>query len=149
MTKICVKCKEIKNLSEFRKDKISKDGRRSECKKCRNSYMQIQRRNPDGRFAKMESIRRKKYKNQGRERNREIVNNIKKKGCSICGYNKSLKALHFHHTADNKKYDVGWIVAEGLSYDLLIKEIDKCILVCSNCHHEMHDKIIYKFAEEL
>jgi PHP family Zn ribbon phosphoesterase len=58
--------------------------------------------------------------------------------CSICGYNKCVAALEFHHTDPSEK-DFG-ISAKGLtrSWDKLKEELDKCILVCANCHREIH-----------
>ena len=59
--------------------------------------------------------------------------------CQICDYNKSLNALHFHHIDPNEK-DFQ-ISGKSLSFDKLKSEVDKCILVCSNCHSEIHEGI--------
>lgn len=58
--------------------------------------------------------------------------------CSICGYNKCDAALEFHHLDPSEK-DFG-ISAKGhtKSFDKIKVELDKCILVCSNCHQEIH-----------
>lgn len=58
--------------------------------------------------------------------------------CSVCGYNKCVAAMDFHHIDPNEK-DFG-ISAKGLtrSWEKLKEELDKCILVCSNCHREIH-----------
>lgn len=60
--------------------------------------------------------------------------------CSICGYKRSLKALEFHHIDPNEKDFT--ISGKSFSYERLKKEVDKCILVCSNCHAEIHEKEI-------
>ena len=62
--------------------------------------------------------------------------------CCICGYSKYIGALEFHHLNPNNK-DFG-ISSKGYtrSFDLVKKELDKCILVCSNCHKEIHANII-------
>jgi hypothetical protein len=62
--------------------------------------------------------------------------------CSICGYNKSIRALHFHHIDPTKK-QFG-IAASGCcrAFDKILKEADKCLLVCSNCHCEIEDGLI-------
>ena len=59
--------------------------------------------------------------------------------CQICGYNKSIRALTFHHLDPTKK-DFG-LSDRGLtrSWDKTLKEIDKCALLCANCHAEVHD----------
>lgn len=59
--------------------------------------------------------------------------------CEICGYNKCEAALEFHHlNPDEKEFQLS-----GNTYSLekMKKEVDKCILVCANCHREIHDKI--------
>ncbi len=61
--------------------------------------------------------------------------------CKICGYSKSSRALSFHHL-DPKKKDFG--LSDGgitRSWEKTRKEIDKCILLCMNCHMEVHDGI--------
>jgi len=58
--------------------------------------------------------------------------------CEICGYDKCIDALEFHHLNPTQK-DFG-ISNKGYtrSWDNVKKELDKCILVCSNCHKEIH-----------
>ena len=58
--------------------------------------------------------------------------------CSQCDYNKSLWALEFHHLEDSSK-DFG-LSQKGLTRSIegLRKEAAKCILVCANCHREIH-----------
>ena len=58
--------------------------------------------------------------------------------CQKCGYNKNIAALEFHHLDPSEK-DFG-IAYRGYtrSWDTVKKELDKCILVCANCHREIH-----------
>jgi len=58
--------------------------------------------------------------------------------CSLCGYNKCIDALEFHH-ADSSGKDVG-ISDKGYtrSWSKVKEELDKCVLVCANCHREIH-----------
>ena len=62
--------------------------------------------------------------------------------CQLCGYKKSKRALSFHHR-DPLKKDFG-LSARGLtrSWEKTKAEIDKCILVCSNCHMEIHEGLV-------
>jgi len=60
--------------------------------------------------------------------------------CQICGYNKCTRSLQFHHLDPNKK-DFG-ISGGTKSFEKLKPELDKCILVCANCHGEIHDGLI-------
>lgn len=62
--------------------------------------------------------------------------------CCICGYNKCQAALVLHHLDPNKKdYTISSIRANPKSWILIIEELRKCVLLCSNCHAEIHDKI--------
>lgn len=60
--------------------------------------------------------------------------------CQICGYNKCVRSLQFHHLDPNEK-DFG-ISGGTKSFEKLKPELDKCILVCANCHCEIHDGLI-------
>ncbi len=59
--------------------------------------------------------------------------------CTICGYNRNLGALAFHHTQSGKK-DFA-LDARSLSnrkHASVLAEVKKCILLCHNCHAELH-----------
>ena len=60
--------------------------------------------------------------------------------CYICGYNKCNSALEFHHR-DREKKDFG-IANSGWSksFDKIKPELDKCDLLCANCHREVHEE---------
>ena len=53
-----------------------------------------------------------------------------KRGCCDCGYNKHHSALDFDHIIGNKELNV----SHSKSVNQAIKEIEKCEVVCSNCH---------------
>jgi len=57
--------------------------------------------------------------------------------CEKCGYNKCIAAMDFHHiNPDDKMYDVKDIMAR--KWETIKSEIEKCMLLCSNCHREEH-----------
>ena len=56
--------------------------------------------------------------------------------CQRCGYNKCISALEFHHTDPTKKEFT--ISNDHFKLKEVMKEIKKCILICSNCHKEYH-----------
>lgn len=69
-------------------------------------------------------------------RKERLISLKKEKGgaCFQCGYNKNYAALHFHHmTPADKSFTLS-----GTKVKLLQKEADKCVLLCSNCHTELH-----------
>ena len=57
--------------------------------------------------------------------------------CSICGYDKCNDALDFHHR-DSKTKEFNISTNFNLSWGVLKNELDKCELLCSNCHRELH-----------
>lgn len=80
-----------------------------------------------------------KYTTQkGREKKLKAVE-YKGGKCEICGYDKCINALDFHHKDPSQK-DLSFKSKRGWSWNKLKVELDKCILVCSNCHREIHFK---------
>lgn len=69
---------------------------------------------------------------------------VKYKGgeCIICGYNKYQGALEFHHmNPDDKEFNISHM--RKYSFDDLVKyELDKCVLLCANCHREVENGLI-------
>jgi hypothetical protein len=62
--------------------------------------------------------------------------------CQLCGYKKCINALEFHHLDKSQKEEEPHYVIMRWSWEKAIKELEKCILVCSNCHQEIHYKYI-------
>jgi DNA-binding Lrp family transcriptional regulator len=63
--------------------------------------------------------------------------------CKICEYDKCIGALEFHHLDPNEK---DFRISSGIKkWELVKKEIEKCILVCSNCHREIHYGLIEEY----
>ena len=64
------------------------------------------------------------------------MSELKENGCAICGYNKCERSLHFHHVnPEDKKFQIGQR-AMKYSERRLVEELNKCILLCCNCHGE-------------
>ncbi|MFH1500633.1 MAG: hypothetical protein ABIE22_01675 [archaeon] len=57
--------------------------------------------------------------------------------CSRCGYCNCPNALEFHHVERNKEGHVSRIIKD-YSKQKSLKEVKKCILLCANCHREIH-----------
>lgn len=75
-------------------------------------------------------------KSNGFKRKRKLVD-LKGGKCSVCGYNKNLAALSFHHE-ENKDFGLDARAFTNTSWKKLLIEADKCIIVCQNCHMEIH-----------
>lgn len=116
-TKTCGLCGIEKDLSEYRKRDNGNPV--SYCKECHTSYT-IQRR----RYIKLRAI---EYK--GGE-------------CHVCGYDKYPGALQFHHLDPNEKDFHISQKGHSRSWKSVKGELDKCIMVCANCHVEIHAGIV-------
>lgn len=58
--------------------------------------------------------------------------------CENCGYNKCQESLDFHHKDSNKKeFSIGQALFR-YSKNKIMEEIKKCIILCANCHRELH-----------
>lgn len=68
-----------------------------------------------------------------------------KGGCCVrCNWVGSIAAFEFHHVDDNKEFNIG--CAANKSWEVIKKEIDKCELLCSNCHrieHSKHEDVLF------
>lgn len=77
----------------------------------------------------------------------EFVNwvNELKAHCSICGYNKCKEALEWHHTGNNKDFNISRFVNSNFPSEenkqKVLNELSKCICVCANCHREIHNMV--------
>jgi hypothetical protein len=65
--------------------------------------------------------------------------------CKVCGYDKCYASMDFHHLDRTKKEFS--ISGNNMAKDKLFKELEKCILVCKNCHGEIETGMI-KFGGE-
>jgi len=64
---------------------------------------------------------------------------LKGGGCEECGYNKNITALEFHHKDSNmKEFSLNTRILSNSKWSNILKEVDKCDLLCSNCHREKH-----------
>lgn len=112
-TKTCTRCNNTYTLDNFHNNRGKK---RCECKKCWN---EITKNN-------LKRIKQMMVDDNGGK-------------CSICGYSKCLKALEFHHLDPSQK-EISLTSKHVKSYSEKVKrELKKCILLCANCHRELHD----------
>jgi DNA-binding CsgD family transcriptional regulator len=76
-----------------------------------------------------------------RKKIKEKLVDYKGGSCELCHYNKCIEALEFHHR-DPAQKDFGISEYTHLKWDNIVKEVDKCIMVCANCHREIHNGIL-------
>jgi len=82
----------------------------------------------------------KEHSKEFREkRMQEFISAYKRgKCCEICGYKKYPEILQFHHKTRDKSFSISTFRRK--KPELLKKEIEKCILICPNCHFWLHFK---------
>lgn len=115
LTKICSSCKAELDIDSFYSNGYQPNGKKKYKSKCKNC----------------QSI-------QDNSRKEAIILKIVGDySCKICGYNKCTQALEFHHIDPSKKE---YKITDVFSYneDVIIRELEKCIVVCANCHREIH-----------
>lgn len=122
----CATCKVTKPISEFYK--ITRANRRtivpySYCKDCAKKTF-------------------KEY--TGRKKRKDLAVEYKGGCCIVCGYKRCISALEFHHLDPSQK-DFSFSAKNHhakVSMEELKVELDKCVLLCSNCHKEVHAGLV-------
>ena len=59
--------------------------------------------------------------------------------CKLCGYNRCNRSLHFHHL---NAFEKDFNISASTNWEKVKEELDKCILVCANCHAEIEAGLI-------
>lgn len=130
-TKICTKCKEIKILSDFNKNKTRKDGYSNICRECSN--LKSKEYYNDNR-EKHKIIIGERNKRIRKENQRKYFDVLSQSYCIDCG-EKDPVVLEFDHKDNVDKIDgVGNMVNAGYSWGVIVEEIKKCDVRCANCH---------------
>ena len=112
--KTCTRCQKSKPFKEFYRRTDRRRGYYGMCRVC---------------WAQYDRQRLQQLKKQCVE--------YKGGACAKCGYGRCLNALEFHHRDPEKKdFKIG---GSRQSFELLKKELDKCDLLCANCHREEHN----------
>jgi hypothetical protein len=68
---------------------------------------------------------------------REVVEQAKGPGCSVCGERDPV-CLDFHHVSGSKDFSLGDVMRGRYSVERIKAELRKCIVVCANCHRKLH-----------
>lgn len=134
--KTCIRCKLEKPLDSFSNNKNKFDGKTPYCRSCKSNF--------DKNYSKKENVKeKKKYSNKMWVEKRKISIKfwkIEKGGsCKKCG-ERRLQCLDFHHLIPSKKdIEVSYLISSySIDHPHIKEEIDKCILLCKNCHSDFH-----------
>lgn len=90
-------------------------------------------------------IRDLEYQEKRVATQKAITKERKKEGCCCCG-DKRHYVLDFHHVDPKTKVERVSHMIGRYSTDSIIKEMDKCVLLCSNCHRKFHQ---YEISDNL
>jgi hypothetical protein len=132
MKKICTRCKKKKDIKDFIVRSRSLSGRGSWCKACGNEV-------------RMEAYYkdRKRHRDLNRvriARSRAFIRKyLEENPCVDCGFSNA-DALDFDHVRGKKRITVTIMGHKGWSIDVILAEIGKCEVRCSNCHRIRHAK---------
>ena len=90
--------------------------------------------------------RGRKSKRKRAQENRSFINSLKKE-CLIC-MESDFVCLGFHHRDSfDKNRSISQMVQRGNSLDMILKEIEKCDVLCANCHMKIHRKEIMTLGD--
>lgn len=112
--RICGRCKVDKPLSEFYSNSTRSSRTQIYCKQCFNSYT-------TARF---------------RRRKKQAVEYMGAR-CADCGGVFPYYVYDFHHLDPSQK-DMQFNSLRRRSWDTIRAELDKCVMVCANCHRIRH-----------
>ena len=133
--KPCSACKKLKPVRDFHKDSSSKTGLTYNCTPCalENSKSSYGRSRSKPGFLE---ARRESYSKIAAERKRKAVEYMGDK-CQDCNQQFQDCVYDFHHLDGNTKTDNPSAVLKR-PWDQAKKELDLCVLLCSNCHRVRH-----------
>lgn len=129
----CTKCNLEKDDDCFAWKIKAKRIKSTFCRECRNLYTK-------SHYEKNKSQYLKRIGKSNKIRKQEIfekfLSYISDKFCKICGEN-DIRVLEFdHRVSDEKRDSVYTLVSKGCSWKTIMKEIDKCDILCANCHRK-------------
>jgi len=131
--KTCNKCNTEKPENEFAFKNKSKGKLNAYCKECHKNYSKQHYKD------NLDYYNKKSKKSTAIiiANNSELINSYKSKGCKYCPENDPC-CLDFHHVdSKSKEFDIGK-GKRNFSVKKIENEIQKCEVLCSNCHRKLH-----------
>jgi hypothetical protein len=128
---ICCRCKKEKEEEDFSFKNKGKNIRNKTCKECFKGI----RKRWYNKYKKNIIDKNLRNKQKNIEWFEEYKKNLK---CIKCPEN-HISCLEFHHLdSNNKEFNISQLAHSTYSIETILKEIDKCIVLCSNCHRKLH-----------
>lgn len=144
MNKTCTLCKKSCPIDQFNKKGHNRI--QSRCKSCVSKLAKKYYLKDKDKYNKKARINMPIY----RKRNREYFSQYKlDRGCEFCS-EKEPVCLDFHHLDPNEKEDtIARLCNNGSSIDTILVEVNKCIVVCSNCHRKLHAGLLKHYNSRI
>ena len=122
--KQCSDCRHHLPLAEFNKSSKNADGLQSQCRHCLAEYQAKRRR----------AFNRKMYDYKGGK-------------CNHCGLDERYhQEIYDYHHIDPTEKEGSLSQMASKSWELVKKELDKCLLLCAHCHRKEHARLHYEEA---
>lgn len=128
-TKICSKCGVEKDESEFPWHFVGVK-RHSACSDCRKKYQKGYYQRTKDNFIEKKTNRLLDKRDEARH---YVFQYLQTHPCEKCG-EADPYVLTFHHVNGRKKMNLSQMVNQGYSIEAVQEEMDKCIVLCANCH---------------
>jgi len=129
MNKKCINCKKTKLLSEYNNWKKSKDGLQPRCRECQRQYQRDLYKSSPKRRKQIREVDANRRINM----RKKMIEILSDKQCMDCN-NNDWRVLEFDHVCGEKEFNVSDGMAKGYGWSRILEEIDKCEVVCANCH---------------
>lgn len=115
--------------------------------KDKNKQKEYQKKYHKKWYQKNKSWRKQQLDRYNANRRKEFRDKVSKilldNGCFVCGYKKCYTSLCFHHIDPKMKlHAVSDMLSTGMSWQKIQEEINKCTILCANCHGEVHQGVI-------
>lgn len=141
--KTCTICHQTKPIFEFNKQTNCKDGLQSKCRQCNQACSRRYYANNKEHVKTVVNINKRKRRLELRTK----INLIKKEsGCFFCTENEPI-CLDFHHINPKDKSFLISTVALHFKWETVVQEINKCKVICANCHRKLHAGILKIIAD--
>lgn len=137
MIKLCPKCNVEQPIENFHKNNTRKDKHAAHCRACRNFYAKVWY--GYNKEIQQERIRKSPTRLNNKKASRNLVmQTLLNNPCKDCGETDPI-VLEFDHIGE-KKYNVATICNGKYSTKTVQEEINKCEVVCANCHRRRTSK---------
>lgn len=125
--KYCRKCDTYKDFTEFNKHSSRYDGYQSQCKSCGS-------KNLGSHYSRNKLYYKRRNAKKKRTNRINLYKYLSENVCTDCGLS-DIRVLEFDHLPNNNKSsEISTMISHGSCWETIRKEIEKCEIVCCNCH---------------